>query len=132
MTARHDHDPDHHPDHAPDPGRQAKTERQAQIDAQARVTEITTLFARIRGVLDHSLQIADDLAEDTPRILITRMDQLIAAHLKVLTAEEAFNAAQNANPGDIDQLDNIRDDLGRRLDRLRASLGAESFSEQPQ
>ncbi|WP_237331940.1 hypothetical protein [Yoonia vestfoldensis] len=132
MTARHDHDPDHQSDHQSGPGRQAKTERQAQIDAQARVTEITTLFARIRGVLDHSLRIADDLAEDTPRILITRMDQLIAAHLKVLTAEEAFNAAQNANPGDIDQLDSIRDDLGRRLDRLRASLGATGVSGQPE
>ncbi|WP_322891681.1 MULTISPECIES: hypothetical protein [unclassified Yoonia] len=100
--------------------------------AQARVIEINTLFARIRKLLDYSLRITDDLSVDTPRAIITRMDQLIAAHLKVLTAEEAFNAAQNANPGDIADLDSIRDDLGRRLDRLRASLGANGVSEQPQ
>lgn len=99
--------------------------------AAARVTEITTLFARIRALLDHSLQITDDLSVDTPRTLITRMDQLIAAHLKVLSAEEAFNAAQTANPGDITDLDSLRDELGRRLDRLRASLGAEGVSDQP-
>ncbi|WP_019953851.1 hypothetical protein [Yoonia vestfoldensis] len=100
--------------------------------AQARVSEISTLFARIRALLDYSLRITDDLSVDTPRNIITRMDQLIAAHLKVLTAEEAFNAAQNANPGDIADLDSIRDELGRRLDRLRASLGADGVSEQPQ
>lgn len=100
--------------------------------AQARVSEINTLFARIRALLDYSLRITDDLSVDTPRTIITRMDQLIAAHLKVLTAEEAFNAAQTANPGDIADLDSIRDELGRRLDRLRASLGADGVSEQPQ
>ena len=74
MTARHDHDST------------ARTKAQAQAQARARVAEITTLFARIRALLDHSLRITDDLTEDTPRTIITRMDQLIAAHLKVLTA----------------------------------------------
>ena len=100
--------------------------------AEARVAEITVLFARIRALLDHSLRITDDLTDETPRTIITRMDQLIAAHLKVLTAEEAFNAAQNAKPGTIDDLDSIRDDLGRRLDRLRTSLGTAGVSGQPE
>lgn len=124
MTARHDHDST------------ARTNAQAlaraQALAQARVAEITTLFARIRALLDHSLRITDDLTEDTPRTIITRMDQLIAAHLKVLTAEEAFNAAQTANPADSADLDSIRDELGRRFDRLRASLGATGVPEQPE
>ena len=118
MTARHDHDST------------ARTNAQAQ--ARARVAEITTLFARIRALLDHSLRITDDLTEDTTRTIITRMDQLIAAHLKVLTAEEAFNAAQTANPADSADLDSIRDELGRRFDRLRASLGATGVPEQPE
>lgn len=108
------------------------TDTTALAAAAARVSEINTLFARIRALLDYSLQTTDDLSIDTPRNIITRMDQLVAAHLKVLTAEEAFNAAQNANPGDIANLDSIRDELGRRLDRLRASLGTDGVSDQPE
>ena len=122
MSARHDHDST----------ARTKAQAQAQAQARARVAEITTLFARIRALLDHSLRITDDLTEDTPRTIITRMDQLIAAHLKVLTAEEAFNAAQTANPADSADLDSIRDELGRRFDRLRASLGAKGVPEQPE
>ena len=54
MTARHDHDST------------ARTKAQAQAQARARVAEITTLFARIRALLDHSLRITDDLTEYTP------------------------------------------------------------------
>lgn len=124
MTARHDHDSTART--------KAQAQAQAQAQARARVAEITTLFARIRALLDHSLRITDDLTDDTPRTIITRMDQLIAAHLKVLTAEEAFNAAQTANPADSADLDSIRDELGRRFDRLRASLGAKGVPEQPE
>ena len=99
--------------------------------AQARVDEIRLLFQRIRALLDHSLRIAEDLSDDTPRALITRMDQLIAAHLKVLTAEEAFYAAQSATASDTIDYARLRLELGRKLDRLRASLPAADVSGQP-
>ena len=99
--------------------------------ARDRVSEITTLFGRIRALLDHSLRVTDDLSEDTPRAVITRMDQLIAAHLKVLTAEEAFNAARTTDPANLSDLDAIRDELGRRLDRLRDSAATNGLPDQP-
>jgi hypothetical protein len=113
MNALHDHDP------------------VPLATARDRLAEITTLFRRIRALLDHSLRVTDDLTDETPRAVIARMDQLIAAHLKVLTAEEAFNAAQNANSIDVTDLDGIRDDLGRRLDRLRAAISASGVPCQP-
>ena len=103
----------------------------ARPTARERVDEISTLFQRIRALLDHSLRITDDLSDETPRALITRMDQLIAAHLKVLTAEEAFNAANAITPHDPANLARMRDDLGRKLDRLRASQPATGVSGQP-
>ncbi|MBQ2263492.1 MAG: hypothetical protein II336_19280 [Loktanella sp.] len=99
--------------------------------AHDRVAEITHLFGRIRALLDHSLRAADDLSEETPRAVITRMDQLIAAHLKVLTAEEAFNVAQSTDPAHLADLDAIRDELGRKLDRLRDTAAAAGLPDQP-
>jgi hypothetical protein len=98
-------------------------------DARDRVAEITRLFRRIRALLDHSLRISDDLRDDTPKALLQRMDQLIAAHLRVLAAEEAFLATQHSLNPDDSSLDSIRHDLGRRLDRLRASFAAKGISE---
>ncbi|WP_322892657.1 MULTISPECIES: hypothetical protein [unclassified Yoonia] len=111
----------------PDPD----TDPTALAKARDRVDEISLLFGRIRALLDHSLRVTDDLSEETPRAVITRMDQLIAAHLKMLTAEEAFNAAHNKNPTDLAELDRIRCALERRFRRLCASSDPQGVSEQP-
>lgn len=104
--------------------------QKAQADARARVDEITTLFRRIRALLDHSLRISDDLVDDTPKTLIQRMDHLIAAHLRVLAAEEAFVAKHHSENPDDTSLDALRDQLGRKLDRLRASQRTGGVCEQ--
>lgn len=100
----------------------------AIASARDRVDEIMTLYQRIRTLLDHNLRIIDDLSDETPRALITRMDQLIAAHLKVLTAEEAFHAAQSATDADTPDYASLRDALGRKLDRLRAAVASAAVS----
>lgn len=98
-------------------------------DAQARVAEITRLFVSIRGVLDHMIGTLGTPDGDTPKTVVTKLNELHTAHLRVLAAEEAFHD-QKARPGGIDAIDfdSIRAEIGSQLDRLREGMAAEGLS----
>ena len=96
--------------------------------AAARVAEIDRLSREIRGRLE---EMAADLKEVTStdlKAICTKLDLLHAAHLKVLAAEDAFHAKLGTDPdADAIDYDEVRDQVGCRLDRLRESLLAEGF-----
>lgn len=94
-------------------------------DAAARVAEISELFVSIRLTL---AQMREDIATSDAqphRTIITKLSEIQSTHLKVLAAEEAFHAQQDAT-GAIDTIDTdaIRADIGRALARIRATLDA--------
>lgn len=94
--------------------------------AAERLAEVDALSRSIRQLLE------DKIAEfkaggEVPIAEITKkLNELQAAHLKVLAAEDAFHAKIGKNPDDeaID-FDAVRVDVGCLLDRLRTSLLAE-------
>ena len=97
--------------------------------AAARLAEIDHLSERIRHVLR---QMSDALDQDSGPFaneILTTLNQLHAAHLKVLTAEDAFHA-KIGKYADDDALDfaAIRADIGRQLDRIRVSFVASGVS----
>lgn len=98
-------------------------------DAAARVAEISGLFVSIRQLI--SLMIDSIGAPDaqTPKTMITKLSELQSAHLKVLAAEEAFHAQQDAIGGaETIDIDAIRADIRGQLDRIRAAQAAGELS----
>ncbi|WP_296424128.1 hypothetical protein [Yoonia sp.] len=102
-------------------------------NATARVAEISRLFESIRQVLDQMIRVIGTPDGRTPKAIITKLNELQSAHLKVLAAEEVFHAqhGQSASSEDID-VDAIRADIGGQLDRLRAAITAEGLSVAPE
>ncbi|MDP5359577.1 MAG: hypothetical protein NWR52_05430 [Paracoccaceae bacterium] len=97
--------------------------------AAARLIEIAALTEDIRLTLTEMRKALRDPGGPKPKDLLTKLNELHAAHLKVLAAEEAFNAKTGRTADDdAPDLDAIRADIGRQLDRIRASLGAAGLS----
>ena len=97
-------------------------------DASARHAEISRLFQSIRQILDLMIQTMGAPDGHTPKAVIAKLNELQAAHLKVLAAEEAFHAQQ----GDIEDsaaidFDAIRFEIGGQLDRLRQAIMADKL-----
>ncbi len=97
--------------------------------AAARLEEITALTEDIRQTLTQMRKDLHDADGPKPKDLLTKLNELHAAHLKVLAAEDVFYAKigkiGHEEPVDLDA---IRADIGRQLDRIRASLVAAGLS----
>ena len=96
--------------------------------ATERLAEVDLLSREIRKSLEQMIA-AFKADEDLPlKEILSKLNQLHAAHLQVVTAEERFHAKLGTDPDEnaIDY-DAIRLDVGCRLDRLRESLMAEGF-----
>ena len=91
--------------------------------AAARLAEIDHLSERIRLVLTQMSDALDQDAGPFATEILTTLNQLHAAHLKVLTAEDVFHAkiGKTADDGALD-FEAIRADIGRQLDRIRERL----------
>jgi hypothetical protein len=100
--------------------------RDALDDAAARVAEIAELYLSVRNLLRQMIAEIETATATLPKAIVTKLSDLQSAHLKVLAAEEAFHAQQQASQPDaaIDY-DALRDDIGGQLDRIRAALDAD-------
>jgi len=105
-----------------------KLDDQGQVapdDASARVTEIAELYVSVRNTIRHMIAEIGSPTDVASKPLLTKLSELQSAHLKVLAAEEAFHAQQQANQSDADiDYDALRADIGSQLDRLRAATRA--------
>ncbi len=103
--------------------------------ADKRVAEIKLLFAEIRKQLAVQVTRLDVIMPTTPKTLITRLNELRSLQILLLKAEEAFHDKFGENKGKVEGTtfdeDSIRDTIGRRLDRIRATSGAKQVSERP-
>ncbi|WP_439155823.1 hypothetical protein [Yoonia sp.] len=98
-------------------------------DAAARVAEISGLFVSIRQILAQMIDGIGVPDARTPKTIIAKLSELQSAHLKVLAAEEAFHAQQDAVGGaDTIDMETIRADIRGQLDRIRAAQDAGPLS----
>ncbi len=97
--------------------------------AADRLAEIKQLSERIRRTLSDMADALDQKTGPTPKDVLTKLNELHAVHLKVLTAEDAFHAklGKTADDDAID-FEAIRTDIGGQLDRIRDSLVASGVS----
>ena len=97
--------------------------------AAERLAEIDALSRSLRQILANMIADIEVGGQTTVAETIKKLNELQAAHLKVLAAEDTFHAKIGTDPdaAAIDY-DAVRLELGCRLDRLRASLLAEAVS----
>ena len=102
-----------------------KAGRDPVASAAERLAEIEELFERLRLRLDQAIDAIGEPTSETPATTLKKLDDLQAAHLKVLAAEDVFHAklGQDNDANAIDY-DAIRAEIGRKLDRIRAIFGA--------
>ncbi len=103
------------------------TDRDLAVERRA---EIDGLSRRIRQTLEDMIAAMDQPDGPSTKAVLDKLNQLHAAHLRALTAEDAFHAkfGDDGDAGAID-FEAIRIEIGRQLDRLRESLLAERLSE---
>lgn len=95
-------------------------------DAELRVAEIADLFRRTRTTLDHMIGTVGTPNAQTPKAIVTKLNELQSVHLKVLDAEEAFYAKQEeSSSGTEIDFDAVRAEIGGQLDRIRKAIAAE-------
>ena len=96
--------------------------------AAARLDEVDTLSRQIRENLKQMIDEWDTSTGAIPKSILDKLNLLHAAHLMVIKAEDAFHdKIKHAPDAEAIDLDAIRSDVGRRLDRLRETLLAEGF-----
>lgn len=102
-----------------------ETDPDGPDDAAHRVADISRLFGNTRTVLEGMIRDVGIAHATDPDAMVAKLYDLQAVHLRMLAAEEAFDA-QHGHPAQTNaiDLDEIRADIGRQLDRLRQSIGA--------
>ncbi|WP_245882681.1 hypothetical protein [Yoonia sediminilitoris] len=98
-------------------------------NAADRVAEVTRLFESVRHRLDQMIQEIGATDESTPKSIVSKLNELQAAHLRLLVAEDAFYD-QNRSDTEEETVDfrTIRAEIGRKLDRLRDTLATGGIS----
>jgi hypothetical protein len=100
------------------------------IAAAARVVEINDLYTRMRKTMQVWLAGSDDPSMQTTKAQLNKISEIESAHLLVLKAEDAFDARQKSgNIADaIVDLDEIKSEIGRKLDSLRDAIAESGVS----
>lgn len=96
--------------------------------AAERLAEVDALSRNLRQVLAEMIADLRSGGSTTVADTLKKLNEVQAAHLKVLAAEDVFHARIGTDP-DAEAIDHdaVRDQIGRQLDRLRESLLAEGF-----
>ncbi|MCK0094209.1 hypothetical protein MWU60_01395 [Yoonia sp. F2084L] len=96
--------------------------------AAERLAEVDLLSRDIRKLLEQMIAAFKADEDVALKDVLTKLNQLHAAHLQVVTAEERFHAKLGSDPDeDAIDYDAVRFDVGCRLNRLRQSLLADGF-----
>lgn len=97
--------------------------------AADRVAEVSRLFESVRHRLDQMIQEIGETDKSTPKTIVAKLNELQAAHLRLLIAEDAFNDEYGKDT-EVASTDfaSIRADIGGKLDRLRDALATSDVS----
>ncbi|WP_411889857.1 hypothetical protein [Yoonia sp. SDW83-1] len=94
-----------------------------------RLTEVSRLFASIHGALDQAIGTFEASGGENSQAVIAKLNELEAAHRRVVAIEEAIHAYQGKPVGvDDTDFEAVRAEIGGQLDRLRAAIAAEKLS----
>ena len=92
---------------------------------RGRSTTLRALIASMEDRIAAELARLDPLDAEAGAFVLEKMDDLQRAHLRLLSLEESLDGTeQDGNDSDPIDLDAMRDTIGRRLDRLRATQGS--------
>ena len=91
--------------------------------AEARRIEIEELFEQMKARVRQMIKDMATPAGEPPKKVLAKLDELQTAHLKALAAEQAALAHLEEGQ-DFEEInyDALRSDIGREIDRIRASL----------
>lgn len=106
-----------------------RSEMDAQSDA-ARVAIMRRLFHRMSAVMDMMIDGFEANNDFSPKLLVSKLLELQSVHFAVLKAQEAFLEKQIPMQDDQSaSSDDLRSDIGGKLDRIRDAIAAEGVSE---
>ncbi|WP_386681396.1 hypothetical protein [Loktanella sp. R86503] len=93
-----------------------------RAEALARVRELAGFYAALKATFLEQLDQIGGQSALPSKAHAAKLAELQATHVHLLKAEEQFieKFGQGTDDADID-FDAIRDDIGRRLDRIRAA-----------
>ena len=93
------------------------------LDPEHRIKELKLLFRSVTsGISQHIEALKGQLTPTDAKELRAEISMLEAAHLTLAKAEEAFHEKTKDTDADIGpDYDEIRDQIGRALDRIRTN-----------
>ncbi|SEW04178.1 hypothetical protein SAMN04488515_0781 [Cognatiyoonia koreensis] len=94
-------------------------------DARIRIQHIKNLFKSIRELLQCGIEEIGPVTPALTKPLMAKLSELQTVHVVLIKAEEAFHE-KTGNPLADDAVDiaDIRDQIGRALDSIRAADGS--------
>lgn len=102
------------------------TPAEAAERARERITQIGVLFNEMAALTDRWMAEAGPADFATGKKILAKLGELQTAHLMMLRAEEAFHDKFSPSASDEGvNHDDVRDEIGRRLDRIRDARDAE-------
>jgi hypothetical protein len=104
--------------------------------AQERVAELNTLYINMRDLLRSWMSQCEEPSTEMSKKMLQKINDMQTAHMLVLKAEEAFHArcktsADTAHPDTIADIENVRLEIGRKLDSLRETIAESGVSGKP-
>lgn len=97
-------------------------------DALDRVNDIKENFRNVRDLLKLQIAHIGPPTESTPKPLLNKLSELHTLLTAIVNAEEAFHEKYEKGADDEAAYDEIRDQIGSALDRIRRAEGAGDFS----
>lgn len=95
-----------------------------------RTAGFRTMFAAIRKLMAIHAVSPGAKGFLTPEDIITKLDELQRLQALLRDAEEVLrDVFAQEGSGSVPDYEELRDAIGRRIDRLRAAMGAETISE---
>jgi len=101
--------------------------------AARRIRELQQTFDDIRAFLMEQIKAAQDGLSTSPKAVMAKLSELHTAQLHLSKSEEAFHEKYTAaDDADIVDHEQIRAEIGRRLDRIRRAGSAGAVSDSPE
>lgn len=100
------------------------------VNDASRIAIMKRLFQRMSTVLDLLIDGCEANNDFSPKLLVSKLLELQSVHFAVLKAQEAFLEKQTPTQDDTSaNSDDLRNDIGGKLDRIRDAIAAEEVSE---
>lgn len=104
--------------------------KQAQ-EAQERIDYLRHVYKGIRSYLDAQINEILPISSETPKPQVKKVEEMLSLQTQLAKAEEDFNERFHTEAGTNFDFDELRDQIGRALDRIRDAERAVPVLEKP-